>query len=188
MPGLLRLGAVCVLFHAPINFRTASLSCAEEMASGFAGRRETQRRAEGGEQEQEQEQVADEVRGGEMTDGGRAWLPAEGAALRLPLVKNPGSFCRITTITAILEADADGTPHVPLPAELRHRRIKVKATLEAAPEKSERPAPESALAARRQLRAFGTFKRIGEPVAWQREIRMAPDFDEPLEDFKDFME
>lgn len=35
--GFLRLGGVSVLFHAPINFRTASLSCVEEMARGFAG-------------------------------------------------------------------------------------------------------------------------------------------------------
>jgi hypothetical protein len=77
----------------------------------------------------------------------------------------------MSTITAILEADADGTLHLPLPAELRHGKIKVEAKLEAAPEKSERPTRESALAALRQLRALGTFKAIADPVAWQREIR-----------------
>lgn len=77
----------------------------------------------------------------------------------------------MSTITAILEANADGTLHLPLPAELRHGKVKVEARLEAAPEASERPTRETALAALRQLRALGTFKAITDPVAWQREIR-----------------
>jgi len=36
----------------------------------------------------------------------------------------------MSTITAILEADADGTPHLPLPTELRHSKVKVVASVE----------------------------------------------------------
>ena len=70
----------------------------------------------------------------------------------------------MSTITAILEADADGTLHLPLPAELRHRKLKVEAKLEPA---EPQPAP-----------CAGSLKGF-----W-----MAPDFDEPLEDFKEYME
>ncbi len=72
----------------------------------------------------------------------------------------------MSTITAILEADVDGTLHLPLPAELRHGKVRVIATLEpASDEKKASPKPGS-------LTGF-----------W-----MAPDFDEPLEDFKEYME
>lgn len=81
----------------------------------------------------------------------------------------------MSTITAILEPDADGTLHLPLPAELRRSKVKVTATMEAAPG-TERPTREAALAALRRLRASGTFKEITDPVAWQREIRQ----DRPL--------
>ncbi len=77
----------------------------------------------------------------------------------------------MSTITAILEADADGTVHLPLPAELRNSKLKVTATIEAASEESERPTREAALAALKRLREMGTFKEITDPVAWQREIR-----------------
>ena len=77
----------------------------------------------------------------------------------------------MTTITAILEPDADGTLHLPLPAELRKSKVKATATLEAALEKSECPTRETALAALKRLRARGTFREITDPVAWQREIR-----------------
>ena len=36
----------------------------------------------------------------------------------------------MSTITAVLDADPDGTLHLPLPAELRSTKIKVTATLE----------------------------------------------------------
>ena len=77
----------------------------------------------------------------------------------------------MSTITAILEADADGTLHLPLPAELRHGKIKVEAKLEAAAQ----PPPGE---------ATGSLKGFG---ALRGKIRMAPNFDEPLEDFKDYM-
>jgi hypothetical protein len=74
------------------------------------------------------------------------------------------------TITAILEADADGTLHLPLPAELRGGKVKVTATIERVTEDGGRAAREAALAALQRLRERGTFRDI-DPVAWQREIR-----------------
>jgi hypothetical protein len=77
----------------------------------------------------------------------------------------------MSTITAILEADADGTLHLPVPQNLRRGKLKVVATLETEAEANDRPTRETALAALRQLRKMGTFKQIADPVAWQREIR-----------------
>lgn len=71
----------------------------------------------------------------------------------------------MNTITAIFEPDADGSVHLPLPPELRRTPVKVTATLEAA-----------SLAGRPR---FGCLAG---------KIELAPDFDEPLEDFKDYME
>jgi hypothetical protein len=82
----------------------------------------------------------------------------------------------MSTITAILEADADGTLHLPLPAKLRKTKLKVTATIQAVRDPFERPTEEDALAALRKLREMGTFKEIADPVAWQREIRQ----DRPL--------
>lgn len=81
----------------------------------------------------------------------------------------------MSTITAILEPDADGTLHLPLPAELRHGKIKVEARLEAAPQAS--PAEASTekgtpLEAFEELRKLGGLRHIiPDPVAWQREQR-----------------
>jgi hypothetical protein len=77
----------------------------------------------------------------------------------------------MSTITAILEADADGTLHLPLPVELRKSMLRVTATIQAVRDPDERPTEEDALAALRKLRELGTFKEITDPVAWQREIR-----------------
>lgn len=77
----------------------------------------------------------------------------------------------VSTITAILEADADGTLHLPLPVELRNSTLKVMATIQAVGATSERPSQEDALAALQKLRELGTFKEISDPVAWQRDIR-----------------
>ena len=73
------------------------------------------------------------------------------------------------TITAILEPDADGSLHLPLPADLRYGKIKVAATLELMA-----PNPKSP--------KLGLWKELPGPF-W-----MASDSDEPLEDFKDYME
>lgn len=77
----------------------------------------------------------------------------------------------MSTITAILEPDADGTLHLPLPPELRHGKVKVEATLLPVTEQS---ADES----QPERGGFGALKG---------KIWMAPDFDEPLEDFKEYM-
>ena len=77
----------------------------------------------------------------------------------------------MSTITAILEPDADGTLHLPVPQNLRCGKVKVIATLESESATTGRPTQETALAALRQLREMGTFKKITDPVAWQREIR-----------------
>ena len=72
----------------------------------------------------------------------------------------------MSTITAILEPDADGTVRLPLPPELRHAPVKVTATLETASAPEARP-------------RFGCLAG---------KIQLPPDFDEPLEDFKEYME
>ncbi|EDY22347.1 hypothetical protein CfE428DRAFT_0472 [Chthoniobacter flavus Ellin428] len=74
----------------------------------------------------------------------------------------------MSTITAILEPDADGTLHLPIPQELRHQAIRVRAELE----------PALTEASQAGLKGFGCLRG---------RISTAPDFDEPLEDFKDYM-
>lgn len=83
-------------------------------------------------------------------------------------------------ISAILEAHEDGTLHLPLPPELRNTKVRVTATLEAAPETvgAERRTPLEAL---KELRKLGTFKDVADPVAWQREQRR----DRPLPSRRD---
>ncbi len=95
------------------------------------------------------------------------------------------SFCRkyhilllMSTITAILKPHADGSLHLPLPAELRHRRVRIEAKLEAADEMKSGPwlATPEMLRQRKEaltaLRALGGLKDvIPDPVAWQREQR-----------------
>ncbi|HZL37735.1 MAG TPA: DUF2281 domain-containing protein [Tepidisphaeraceae bacterium] len=81
----------------------------------------------------------------------------------------------MNTITATLEADADGTLHLPLPPELRHRKLKVSATVEAV----ESEANEDAANSQPYVKGFGCLKG---------KIRMMPDFDEPLEDFREYTE
>jgi hypothetical protein len=84
----------------------------------------------------------------------------------------------MSTITAILEADADGTLHLPLPIELRHGKIEVTATLKpangtipptlrATPEMIQRR--KTAL---QKLRELGGLRDvIPDAVAWQWDIR-----------------
>ena len=72
----------------------------------------------------------------------------------------------MSTITAILEPDADGSLRLPLPPELRHAPVKVTATLEA-------------------VSASAAHPRFG---CLAGKIQLAPDFDEPLEDFNEYME
>ena len=78
----------------------------------------------------------------------------------------------MSTITAILEADADGTLHLPLPAELRHGKVKVTATVEAMNADPVTPeAIQKRLEAFARLRELNPFRDIKDPVAWQREMR-----------------
>ena len=74
----------------------------------------------------------------------------------------------VSTITAILEPDVDGTLHLPLPADMRSSKVKVTATLESV---GSRPSQSQALEALRALSRLGTFAGIKDPVAWQREVR-----------------
>ena len=75
-------------------------------------------------------------------------------------------------LTAVFEASPDGELHLPLPPELRSGKFKVVAIftqVEAFEEISNMPL----------LSGFGCLKG---------KIHMAPDFDAPLDDFKDYME
>ncbi len=75
----------------------------------------------------------------------------------------------MSTIKVTLEADADGTLHLPLPAELRHGKLTVTATIETA--------EESRLG--RDLKGLGCLKG---------KLSLAPDFDAPLDDMKEYRE
>lgn len=83
----------------------------------------------------------------------------------------------MSTITAILEANADGTLHLPLPKDLRHGKIEVTATLKTANGTVTMPRATPEMVARRKdalrkLRELGGLRDvIPDPVAWQREIR-----------------
>ena len=75
----------------------------------------------------------------------------------------------MSTITAVLDADPDGTLHLPLPPNLHGIRVRVEARLEAA-----HSAPLGAGGLRAvmgQIRARNPFRAIDDPVAWQREMR-----------------
>jgi hypothetical protein len=72
----------------------------------------------------------------------------------------------VSTITAILDADADGSIHLPLPPELRGGKVKVVAHLE--------PVNVDAI----RVPKFGCLAGA---------IHLADDFDEPLSDFEDYM-
>lgn len=83
----------------------------------------------------------------------------------------------MSTITAILEADADGTLHLPLPPEMRGGKVEVTAILK--PVKGALPAFPTAtpemirrrMAALARVRALNPYRDIADPVEWQREIR-----------------
>ena len=84
-------------------------------------------------------------------------------------------------ITAIMEADADGTIHLPLPEGLRHGKVEVTATLRAVGTPPGSPPPPAPAApdrvarrriALRELRELGGLQSlIPDPAAWQRELR-----------------
>lgn len=72
----------------------------------------------------------------------------------------------MSTITAILDADADGSIHLPLPPELRGGKVKVVAQLEAVSEEGT------------------TTPKFGYLAG---KIKMSEDFNAPLADFEDYM-
>ena len=69
----------------------------------------------------------------------------------------------MSVINAILEPNADGTLHLPLPDELRGGKVRIEARLEAVIPNAPKP-------------KFGSLAG---------KITLAPDFDEPLTDFRD---
>jgi hypothetical protein len=77
----------------------------------------------------------------------------------------------VSTISAIIEPAADGTLHIPVPAEWRNLSIHVEARLE--------PVTASNTPIRDvSLKGFGCLRG---------KLSTTPDFDEPLSDFKDYM-
>jgi hypothetical protein len=83
----------------------------------------------------------------------------------------------MNTISAILDVDADGTIHLPLPEEMRHGKVEVTATLRALGTSSIalRATPEQVSRRRtalRELRALGGLgSLIPDPTLWQRDER-----------------
>lgn len=84
-----------------------------------------------------------------------------------------GYLHRVSTISAILEPDADGTLHLPLPAELRGGKVRVEAKVEAVepPAQGEEQRKRELLEIVTRIRLRNPFKDIADPVAWQREMR-----------------
>ena len=79
-----------------------------------------------------------------------------------------GKIIPVSTVTAILEAQPDGTVHLPVPPMLRNQTIKIKAHLEAVGQKNRAKA--------------GLWRSVPGPFF------IAPDFDGPLPDFGEYME
>ncbi len=84
----------------------------------------------------------------------------------------------MSTITAIMEANADGTLHLPLPTELRHGKIEVTATLKPAngttttvPHATPEMVARRKAALQKLCDLGGLREAIPDPAAWQREIR-----------------
>jgi hypothetical protein len=79
----------------------------------------------------------------------------------------------VSTITAILEPDPDGSLHLPIPANMLQGKVKVIATLIPVPEGPEQDAERKvlAMASLRRIAARGGIKGIPDPTGWQREIR-----------------
>lgn len=68
----------------------------------------------------------------------------------------------------LLDADSDGSVHLPLPAELRQGQVMVSATLTKVAESV--PA-NHAIDHLRKIAARGGLKGIADPMRWQQEIR-----------------
>jgi len=99
-------------------------------------------------------------------------------ALHFPFGADSSKFRGMSTISAIFDPHPDGNLHLPLPPELRHRRVKVEAKLELAEEAPGTVplATPEMLRQRREalaaLRELGGLKDvIPDPMTWQREQR-----------------
>ncbi len=79
----------------------------------------------------------------------------------------------MSTITAILDPDADGTLHLPLPVAWRNLPIRVKAEIEPAVDSTVKEAGErnSLFEIMERIARRNPFKAIHNPIAWQREMR-----------------
>ncbi len=84
------------------------------------------------------------------------------SAFAIPVPTRYSPF--VSTITAILEPDVDGTLHLPLPADMRSSKVKVVATLEAAEDSHANPAAKlkELLASGRKSNGAGATARIAE--------------------------
>ncbi|AHF94399.1 hypothetical protein OPIT5_14545 [Opitutaceae bacterium TAV5] len=82
----------------------------------------------------------------------------------------------MSTITVILEPDATGTLHLPVPSGMRHGKVQVTAILTPVPDTGTPPVAD------RRKHAFDALRRIAargglspfrdqDPVSWQRETR-----------------
>lgn len=80
-------------------------------------------------------------------------------------------FNLVSTITAIMEADADGSLHLPVPAEMKHQKIKVTATLTVLSDVDEAAKRSEATAALERIAARGGLEGIEDPVSWQQQVR-----------------
>lgn len=74
----------------------------------------------------------------------------------------------MSTIQAILEADADGSVHVPLPEELRDGKVLVIATLTKVAESAQ---ANGAIDFLRKIAMSGGLTGVKDPMRWQREVR-----------------
>lgn len=79
----------------------------------------------------------------------------------------------MSIITAILDPDADGTLHLPLPVAWRKLPIRVKAELEPARanEPMEAEQQKKLLEIMERIARRNPFKGIQDPMTWQREMR-----------------
>jgi hypothetical protein len=84
----------------------------------------------------------------------------------------------MSTVTAILHVQPDGTLHLPLPAELRHGKVEVVATLTAVNDSAPnypRATPEMIRHRKEALKKLresgGLADIVSDPATWQREER-----------------
>ena len=79
----------------------------------------------------------------------------------------------MSTITAILEADADGTLHLPLPELWKRGKYKVEARIDPVEPAvaSDEEQSSGLLEIMERIARRNPFRDIPDPVAWQQEMR-----------------